>query len=56
MKLKKSVVLTLIILVLVLIFGNFSITNAATGSKYLGLKMLRDLDLDIKQLKKIYGR
>ena len=52
MKFKKSIVLTLIVLVLVLIFGNFSITNAATGSKYLGLKMLRASGFGYKAIEK----
>ena len=52
MKLKKIAIFILITLLAVFMLGQLNITNAATGSKYLGIKMLRKSGFGYKALEK----
>ncbi len=52
MKFKKIAVFIIITLLAVLMLGQINISNAATGSKYLGIKMLRQSGFGYKALEK----
>ena len=52
MKLKKLIAVFITILIAILTLGMFNISNAATGSKYLGIKMLRKSGYGYKALEK----
>ena len=52
MKLKRLVVISIIAVIVACITGLVNVSNAATGSKYLGIKMLRQSGFGYKALEK----
>lgn len=56
MKLRRLAVMMSVILLTIIMASIFNVANAATGSKYLGIEMLRKSGFGYKAIEKIFGK